>query len=98
MAGTDLRSLSFREGAILEQCVHWPTEHQIRIRCEELRDERWSAGLAYGSTLHKAQKSEFGVVFVAISQNTRFLTRELLYTELTRSKRHLVLLIEERDF
>jgi hypothetical protein len=54
--------------------------------------------LAYALTVHKAQGSEFGVVFVVIPQNTRLLTRELLYTALTRSKRHLVLLIEGHDF
>jgi hypothetical protein len=53
--------------------------------------------LAYALTVHKAQGSEFGVVFLVLPKRTRLLTRELLYTALTRSRQHLVLLIEGRD-
>ena len=44
-----------------------------------------------------AQGSEFGVVFVVLPRRTRLLTRELVYTALTRAQKHLVLLIEGRD-
>ena len=53
--------------------------------------------LAYALTVHKAQGSEFGVVFLVLPKRTRLLTRELLYTALTRSRQHLVLLVEGRD-
>ena len=53
--------------------------------------------LAYALTVHKAQGSEFGVVFVILPQHTRLLSRELLYTALTRAQQHLVLLIEGKD-
>lgn len=53
--------------------------------------------LAYALTVHKAQGSEFQIVFVVIPRRTRLLTRELLYTALTRSRRRLVLLIEGKD-
>ena len=53
--------------------------------------------LAYALTVHKAQGSEFGVVFVVLPQHTRLLSRELLYTALTRAQQHLVLLIEGKD-
>ncbi len=53
--------------------------------------------LAYALTVHKAQGSEFGVVFVVLPKRTRMLTRELLYTALTRSRKHLVLLVEGKD-
>jgi hypothetical protein len=53
--------------------------------------------LAYALTVHKAQGSEFGVVFVVLPKRTRLLSRELLYTALTRAQLHLVLLIEGRD-
>jgi hypothetical protein len=53
--------------------------------------------LAYVLTVHKAQGSEFGVVFVVLPQHTRLLSRELLYTALTRAQQHLVLLIEGKD-
>jgi len=53
--------------------------------------------LAYALTVHKAQGSEFGVVFAIIPKASRFLSRELLYTALTRSKLKLVLLVEGKD-
>ena len=53
--------------------------------------------LAYALTVHKAQGSEFGKVFVVVPRNCRLLSRELLYTALTRSRQQLVLLIEGDD-
>jgi ATP-dependent exoDNAse (exonuclease V) alpha subunit len=53
--------------------------------------------LAYALTVHKAQGSEFGTVFLVLPKRTRLLSRELLYTALTRSRQHLVILLEGRD-
>ncbi|MEI8082802.1 MAG: ATP-dependent RecD-like DNA helicase, partial [Actinomycetes bacterium] len=53
--------------------------------------------LAYALTVHKAQGSEFNTVFVVLPKNSRLMTRELLYTALTRSRTHLVLFIEGTD-
>jgi hypothetical protein len=50
--------------------------------------------LAYALTVHKAQGSEFRKVFVVIPRKCRLLSRELLYTALTRSREKLVLLVE----
>jgi hypothetical protein len=50
--------------------------------------------LAYVLTVHKAQGSEFRRVFVILPQNCRLLSRELVYTALTRSRDRLVLLIQ----
>jgi pimeloyl-ACP methyl ester carboxylesterase len=50
--------------------------------------------LAYALTVHKAQGSEFSTVFVVLPQHTALLSRELIYTALTRSRTRLVLLIE----
>lgn len=52
--------------------------------------------LAYALTVHKAQGSEFRTVFVVLPARSR-LTRELVYTALTRSRDHMVLLIEGQD-
>lgn len=52
--------------------------------------------LAYAITVHKAQGSDFEVVFLVLPR-TRMLSRELLYTGLTRAKKHLVLLVEGDD-
>lgn len=53
--------------------------------------------LAYALTVHKAQGSEFNTVFVVLPKNSRLMTRELLYTALTRARVRLVLLIEGSD-
>jgi ATP-dependent exoDNAse (exonuclease V) alpha subunit len=53
--------------------------------------------LAYALTVHKSQGSEFGTVFVVLPKQSRLMTRELLYTALTRSRARLVLLIEGKD-
>lgn len=53
--------------------------------------------LAYALTVHKSQGSEFRKVFVVLPKNCRLLSRELLYTSLTRSREQLVLLIEGTD-
>lgn len=50
--------------------------------------------LAYALTVHKAQGSEFDVVFVVVPARTRLLSRELLYTAITRARAKLVLLVE----
>ena len=53
--------------------------------------------LAYALTVHKAQGSEFDTVFVILPKQSRLMTRELLYTALTRSRTRLILLIEGAD-
>jgi hypothetical protein len=53
--------------------------------------------LAYALTVHKSQGSEFKKVFVILPKNCRLLSRELVYTALTRSRDQLVLLIEGDD-
>jgi hypothetical protein len=54
--------------------------------------------LAYALTVHKAQGSEFDTVFVVLPEKTRFLSRELVYTALTSSKKKLwCLLIQGKD-
>jgi exodeoxyribonuclease V alpha subunit len=51
--------------------------------------------LAYALTVHKAQGSDFDVVFLIIPQNASTLSRELVYTGLTRFRKKLILLIEK---
>lgn len=47
--------------------------------------------LAYALTIHKSQGSEFGTTFVVIPNPCRPLSRELLYTALTRQRDRVVL-------
>ncbi len=42
--------------------------------------------LGYAVTIHKAQGSEFGTTLLILPRHSRLLTRELLYTALTRQK------------
>lgn len=48
--------------------------------------------LAYALTVHKTQGSEFGKTFVVIPSPCRNLTREMLYTALTRQRDKIVIL------
>lgn len=48
--------------------------------------------LAYALTVHKSQGSEFGTVFLVLPNPCRLLSRELLYTALTRQKDRVVIL------
>ncbi len=50
--------------------------------------------LAYALTVHKAQGSEFRTVLVVVPSESRLLSRELLYTALTRARERLVLLVQ----
>lgn len=50
--------------------------------------------LAYALTVHKTQGSEFGKTFIVIPRQCRLLTREMLYTALTRHKEKVVLLVQ----
>jgi exodeoxyribonuclease V alpha subunit len=50
---------------------------------------------AYAMTVHKSQGSEYSRIAIVLPQtNHKALTRELLYTGLTRAKKSVVLLAE----
>ena len=51
--------------------------------------------LAYALTVHKAQGSDFETVILILPRKAQTLSRELLYTGLTRFKGKLVLLVEK---
>lgn len=53
--------------------------------------------LAYALTVHKTQGSEFGKTFVVIPNPCRNLTREMLYTALTR-QRDKIIILHQGDF
>jgi peptide methionine sulfoxide reductase MsrB len=53
--------------------------------------------LAYAITVHKSQGSDFKLVFFVLPKTGRVLSRELLYTGLTRAKEKLILLVEGED-
>ncbi|MBN72085.1 MAG: RNA helicase [Gimesia sp.] len=53
-----------------------------------------SLELAYALTVHKAQGSEFKTVFLVLPRSPLMVTRELLYTALTRQKEKVVVLLQ----
>jgi hypothetical protein len=53
--------------------------------------------LAYALTVHKTQGSEFGKTFVVVPNPCRNLTREMLYTALTR-QRDKIIILHQGDF
>ena len=57
-------------------------------------DGETSLELAYALTVHKAQGSEFDIVFLILPRSTLMLTRELLYTALTRQRQKVIVLHE----
>ena len=50
--------------------------------------------LAYALTVHKSQGSEFGITFVILPNPCWILSRELLYTALTRQKERIIILYQ----
>jgi ATP-dependent exoDNAse (exonuclease V) alpha subunit len=54
--------------------------------------------LAYALTVHKAQGSEFGKVFFIVPNPCLLLTREMLYTSLTRQKDKVIMLYQGSVF
>jgi hypothetical protein len=50
--------------------------------------------LAYAITIHKSQGSEFEQTFVVLPNPCRLLSRELLYTALTRQRDHVTVLMQ----
>ena len=53
-----------------------------------------SLELAYVLTIHKAQGSEFDTVFLILPKSSHLITRELIYTALTRQKERVVILMQ----
>jgi exodeoxyribonuclease V alpha subunit len=66
---------------------------ELRYKHDELSD----LALAYASTVHKVQGSEFQAVIIALHSSQHvLLSRALLYTAVTRGKRLVVILGDDR--
>ena len=72
-----------------------PVEKEVRIRFDQREviydfADLDQLALAYAITVHKAQGSEFDTVWLLLpKQDARTLSRELLYTGVTRARREL---------
>ena len=73
-----------------QECLLVKFDDKIATYTFDMLDE---LELAYAMTVHKAQGSEFEAVVVALSAGVsrRLLTRNILYTAITRAKRLLVI-------
>ena len=62
-------------------------------------DDLENITLAYAVSVHKAQGSEYPIVFLMISRYHRImLEKSLIYTAATRAKRELILIGDEEAF
>lgn len=84
-------STSEQTGDSIDVVFSTQPETSYRYRRPEIND---NLELAYAITVHKAQGSDFDTVFLILPQSAQTLSRELIYTGLTRFRRKLVLLIE----
>jgi hypothetical protein len=62
-----------------------------------LRDDDENFELAYAITIHKSQGSDFKNVFLVIPRKQTLLSKELLYTALTRSTHRVYLFLEKSE-
>ena len=92
------RELRLANGSIGVLCNHatgrkaYFPESEWGLPFDKMDEENFE--LAYGITVHKAQGSEFGEVLVVVPERRALLSRELVYTALTRSKTKLTLLVQ----
>ena len=80
-----------QDGSYLQ--VGFSTQNGVTYRYSGVEVEN-VLELAYALTVHKSQGSDFEIVFLIIPKEAQTLSRELVYTGLTRFRKKLVLLIE----
>lgn len=67
----------------------------VRFWGSDFKEDDAGLDLAYALTVHKAQGSEFDTVFFVLPAGAKYLlSRELIYTALTRQTRCVVLLVQ----
>ena len=82
--------------------------HQVRFSSQPNHSYNWfsnisdegtcSLELAYALTVHKAQGSEFGTVILVLREPSHMLSKELLYTAITRQKDRLIILYNDEAY
>ena len=75
------------------------SQKQLKVRFDDDKEVWYEFGIldqiehAYATTIHKSQGSEFNVVIVPIgAASPMLLTRNLLYTGITRAKKLLIII------
>ncbi|MDE6274914.1 MAG: AAA family ATPase [Clostridia bacterium] len=90
------------EVGIVENIITKNNQHQIRFSSQPESNYRFSSKnsddtesdleLAYALTIHKAQGSEFKKVILILSDTCKLISKELLYTAITRQSEKLIIL------
>lgn len=83
-------------GAIVGNQTIYFEEHDAPINAKKLQN-RDQLELAYAITVHKSQGSGFDNVFIVLPEHSKFVSRELFYTALTRTKKRVVLFLRQND-
>lgn len=93
------------EIGVVEGFFPKPSRHLIRFNSQPLYNYSWKSKvadegdcdleLAYALTVHKAQGSEFNKVILVLNEPSRMLSREMIYTALTRQKEKIIILYNE---
>lgn len=76
-------------------CFSGYPEETFNFYSTKSDEEEPMIDLAYAITIHKSQGSDFETVLVVLPKSCRILSRELIYTALTRAKKNLILLVED---
>lgn len=66
--------------------------YEYSYRSRDIGEDNALLELAYAITIHKAQGSEFDLTFLIIPSESQMMSRELLYTSLTRQRKRIVIL------
>lgn len=84
----------------LQVCFSSQKEYTYSYDKKDFNDETGeeSLELAYALTVHKAQGSQFDTVFLVLAEPCRIISRELLYTALTRQVKKIVILFNQEPY
>lgn len=96
------------EVGIVENIEKSKKQHQIRFSSQPESNYRFNSNngddtesdleLAYALTIHKAQGSEFKKVILVLSDACKLISKELLYTAITRQTEKLIILYNRDAF
>ncbi len=92
-----VRSITKTKGGTFANVVFAGVEEKVSFGYKSqgnTESEDANLELAYAITVHKSQGSDFDYVFLIIPKTGRIISRELIYTALTRAKKKLILLVE----
>ena len=84
----------------LKVCFSSQTGYTYPYEKRDFDDEAGSAGLelAYALTVHKSQGSQFGTVILVLTEPCSIISRELLYTALTRQVGKIIILYNQEPY